>query len=288
MDMQFLFDNNMTTPLLSILIPGKNASDYHGSFDRLRLNLTKTLSNVQHYDNIEVVLCDWGSEDKIVDSLNLTTSDKFKCVYVKPEIASIYNRETQYSIVHPINTAFRASTGKYVIFWDTDCYVTAHDFDKIVEFVKVMEKTDDQSFYWGSRFHIPYEFHQDKILFSDVDEYLTTVNMSSLLHDKISVSNFLGCGIAMLMNRELWESSTGFWEELTYWGWQDIEFHRRLLTKYKFSGDLEDRGINFFHLNHHHITNSEGKRVNAQINSESFKANDENWGLSNEQLIWLE
>lgn len=277
----------MKNILLSIIIPGKNDTDYCGSFDRLRLNLTKTLDNVKRYDDVEVILCDWGSDVPILNELNLKTSDTFKCVYVNPDIAKKYNKEANYSIVHPINTAFRHSSGRYVIFWDTDCFITSVDFDKLIEFVRRMDSESDKSFYWGSRFHIPFDFHSDKKDFVDIDQYLASNGLANLAHDKISVNNFMGTGISLLMARELWESSTGFWEELSYWGWQDIELHRRLCSRYKFSGDLEDNGIIFFHLQHHGVTNILQKPHNPQNNSSRFDANGDIWGLNNEHVDLL-
>jgi hypothetical protein len=275
----------MSKPLLSIIVPGKH-DDYYGAFDRLTLNIRKTLSNIEILDmNIQLVLCDWGSTIKITDKLSINTSDRFKCVYVDPEICEKYNNGASYSIVHPINTGFRHSDGKYVIFWDSDCYVPLEDLDRLYKFVEKMSEKSDTAFYWGSRYHIPYDIHHKMIHQEQVDEYLQTCDLSTIDHDKIDINRFMGCSISLLMDRSLWEDSTGWWERLTYWGWQDIEFHNRLLSKYRFGGDLEDFGIKFFHLNHHNLTVNNKRLTNPQMNSPVFKANPPNWGLSDEQLL---
>ena len=270
--------------LLSILIPGKN-DEHFNAFERLSHNLKKTISNLEitNFKDVEVVLCDWGSEVKITDKLNIETNSNFKCVYVDPSITQKYNREAKYSIVHPINTAFKNSTGKYVIFWDSDCFVTLKDFISLYNFVKKMDQENDMSFYWGSRYHIPYEVHNNASDITEIENYLDTTDLSLIPHDKIDCNNFMGMSISILMNRELWETSTGWWEELVYWGWQDIEFHSRLRQRYNFNGDLEDHGINFFHLNHHGVTVI--RHTNHHMNSSVFEANGEVWGLSNEQLL---
>lgn len=270
--------------LLSILIPGKN-DDHFNAFKRLSLNLKKTISNIKQskFDDVEVILCDWGSEIKITDALDIQTNDNFKCVYVDPCITKKYNKDAQYSIVHPINTAFKKSKGKYVIFWDSDCYVTLENFILLYNFVKEMNIKNDMSFYWGSRYHIPYDIHNNITEILKLDDFLKNLNLNDIKHDKLNSQNFLGTSIAILMNRELWEDSTGWWEELTYWGWQDIEFHHRLSTKYTYGGSLDVHNINFFHLDHHSVTVV--KRTNPMINSSSFNANGNEWGLSNEELL---
>ena len=272
--------------LLSIIIPGKN-DDYIYAIDRLGLNLNKTLSNINnhHKGDIEVVLCDWGSEIKITEKFNLTTSKNFTCVYVPSDIAFKYNRGANYSIVHPINTAFRRSKGKYAIWWDSDCYVKTEDFIKLYEFVKVMDETDDKKFYQGPRRHIPPEVFLGVKDYSIIDSFLEANSSDSLVKDFVDDNNFLGCCISMLMNRELWEKSTGWWEELTYWGWQDIEFHRRLMTKYNYGGSLDKKGINFHHFNHHPFTPPQKFSNPPHVAAYRFEANDENWGLVNENLI---
>jgi predicted glycosyltransferase involved in capsule biosynthesis len=277
----------MSDKLLSIIIPGKNDT-YHNATKRLVLNLDKTIANINKHDySVEMVLCDWGSEEKIFDAFGFKPSDKIKCVYVPPDIAQKYNRDVKYSIVHPLNTAFRHTTGKYVIFWDSDCYVTEENFCKLYEFVERMDADNRSEFLWGSRYHIPYDVHNNAPYCEYIDNYLQTLDLSTIAHDKISLTHFMGCSISLLMPRSFWEESTGWWEELIYWGWQDIEFHYRLCHKYKFGGDLEDSGINFFHLDHHNLTVNSSRRENPQRNSPVFKANPDNWGLRDENLIML-
>lgn len=271
--------------LLSIIIPGKNDNYRENGTKTLELNLKQTIENLNFLDqdDIEVVLCDWGSEKKIIDEVVTDKHRNFKCVYVAPEITKRYNKNSNYSIVHPINTAFRKSQGKYVIFWDSDCLVTLENFKKLYFFVKDLERNNDKKFYWASKLHIPFEIYTNMNV-EEVNNWLST--NPNLMHDKISKQNFMGCGVAILMNRKLWEESTGWYEELTYWGWQDIEFHNRLKTRYEFGGDLEDFGMEFYHLNQklEQPDHSKKNLYNPQINSQNFAANSENWGLANEEL----
>jgi len=292
--------------LLSILVPGKNDNFRKSNSKVLKFNLEQAIQNIKNLgvDDVELVLCDWGSEKekKIVDEVVVEKHDNFKCVYVPPQIAEKYNGEWNYSIVHPLNAAFRHSTGKYVIFWDSDCFHMLEDFKKLYEFVQNMEKNDDLKFYWGSRHHLPYSNYSNFNEPEELANYLSS-NLNNIEFNPegtqmynagnifgMEMGGFYGNGIAMLMNRILWESSTGWFEELPYWGFQDIEFHNRLLQRYSHGGDLANFGINFYHLlpNDDHMNFDNDKHPNMKTNphnwSEKFEANPPNWGLADETL----
>lgn len=273
--------------LLSILVPGKNDGFRYNGAKTIEFNLNQTLDNIEacKAKDVELVLCDWGSEKKIVEHVVKRKHKNFRCVYVSPEIAKKYNGEANYSIVHPINTAFRHSKGKYVCFWDSDCFILNDTFKKLYEFVKKMDSTQDMNFYWASRFHVPFESYNS--LNSNKELVKLIENGVQVYHDKIkSGYEFRGASIALLMNRELWENSTGWYEELRYWGWQDIEFHRRLMQRYAYGGDIEDYGMKFFHLMQPSVKdgNKNNHLVNPSINARFFKANPPSWGLVNEKL----
>lgn len=269
--------------LLSIIIPGKNDTHRENVQKTLSFNINKTISNISKISNndVELVLCDWGSKTKIVDSLVVGNCSNFKCVYVPEDICKKYNGVASYSIVHPLNAAFRRSTGKYVIFWDSDCYVTESNFLSLYNFVVKMNENNDLNFYWGSRRNIPYDNYMKFDNFTDLDTHLDTGVVYNKDLEVNDGHDFAGCSISLLMNRELWEKSTGWWEQLPYWGWQDIELHRRLLTRYNYGGDLERQKITFYHLIY---TASKNPCINPCICSSRFEANDEPWGLINETL----
>jgi predicted glycosyltransferase involved in capsule biosynthesis len=271
--------------LLSILIPGKNDQFRKNSHKTLQFNLEQIVSNIKTLgvNDIELILCDWGSDTKIIDDVCLYKDKNFKCVYVPSVVAQKYNGNGNYSIVHPINTAFRRSSGKYVIFWDSDCFVRYQDFVNLYKFVKHMDNTDDMAFYWGSRINLPYETYYNMINAKELSDYLEVTNAG--VHEPLRKEYFEGTSISILMNRHLWEDSTGWFEKLIYWGWQDIEFHNRLCTKYKYGGDLYINSIKFYHLCDNSITvNNSHKFINPRLNSTEFKANPENWGLRDEIL----
>jgi hypothetical protein len=116
---------------------------------------------------------------------------------------------------------------------------------------------------------------------------MTTQSFSTLKHDQINCSNFAGFGGLLLLTKSMYQDSTGMWEKLVHWGWQDTEFHRRLMNKYEFGGDLERIGANVYHLEHWENRGVDPFpfQVNEHfIEAPLFNINGQNWGLGNEKL----
>lgn len=283
--------------LLSILLQGKNdkygcdANGKGGVDQRLKVSLNKLYDNLNRLNNpdVEVVLCDWGSDTKIVEDILINRNSNFKCVYVPQSIGKKYSKESDYSIAHAYNVSFKRSSGEYVIFWDSDCFIKYDDFAKLVDFVQKLSLSNNyDTFFWGSRYHLPRQSYNDANSYLDTDRFLLDNDLSSFRHDKINTTNFDGRAMSLLMSRQIGNDSTCWWEELPYWGWQDIELHIRLSTKYKFGGDLEDNGILFFHLDHHDAGKDYRSIMNPYgIMPRAFSANESDWGLSNEPLEFV-
>jgi predicted glycosyltransferase involved in capsule biosynthesis len=278
--------------LLSILVQGKN--DNYGADDngvggvsqRLKLSLNKLADNINKLNkkDIEIVLCDWGSEQKIVTDLLTVKCPQLKCIYVSPEIGKKYSKQSDYSISHAYNVAFRHSSGEYRIFWDSDCYMRYQDMVNLYDFVSLIKESSIQdTFFWGSRYHIQRQVWNDCKDFKNIDDFLISADISKFKHDKINLDRFGGCAMALLIHKDMGHESTCWWEELPYWGWQDIELHYRLASRYRLGIDLEDQNISFFHLDHH--DSKQEKFINNHyVISKYFNANDNKWGLLNESL----
>lgn len=274
--------------ILSILIIGKNDSygqdknGYGGVNKRLEITLNNLIDNLNklNKDDIEVVLCDWGSEHKIIDNLIFNKCKNFKSVYVPNEICLKYN--PYFSISHSYNVAYKNSIGSYVIFWDSDCFIDYDSFKNLYEFVKDLDiKNIKNNFWWSSRGHIPRNGYIYSQNFKDVDLYIKE-NPNLIEWQIIDTANFYGNAIAILLPRKIAEESSCWYEKLPNWGWQDIELHNRLIKKYQCGGDLFNNGIKMYHLYHHDVNDT--KAHNPRLNSLNFHANENNWGLMNEFL----
>ena len=87
-------------------------------------------------------------------------------------------------------------------------------------------------------------------------------------------------------HKEIVQEANFLYETLTKWGWMDIEFHNRIISRYECLGDLiYTLDAHFYHIGHHE--NQVGHDVhgfNPNFVSQTFNANGDNWGLGHENL----
>lgn len=274
--------------LISFLIIGKNdnygadANGKGGVGCRINLTLNKLINNVNklNVNDIELVLCDWGSENKIIDNLVKEPHKNLKYIYVPKEIGKKYN--PHFSISHSYNCAFRKSNGRYVVFLDSDCYIEHESFVNLYNFVKQLDQQNvTDTFYWASRYQAARELYNDCTNFLDLDQNLKN-NPHKINHEFMNLNTFRGCAGSLLFARNIGEESSCWFEKLPNWGWQDIDLHYRLVNKYKCGNDLNEYGIKIYHLYHH--DSKDLVNINPQISSQMLYANSKNWGLINEDL----
>lgn len=276
---------------ISIIMQGKNDTYLENFLQRLTFSISKHIDNIKKLsleDEVQIVLTDWGSEIKLIDVLNVDFSF-IKYIYVSPEIAAKYNGDAKYSYVHPLNVSARNSDGEFIVWGDSDGFLPLESFKKLYDLINELIKQNRYDiFYWGSRYHIQRVDYKNFNSITDIDNFLK-LNTKVLLHDQFNCNDFHGGAAISLITKEMYFETTGNWEKLIHWGWQDIEFHRRLLKKYKFGGDLEKLGVNIYHLEHWINTDYTNRldstiKINDSIESNDVKANGDNWGLLNEEL----
>jgi len=275
--------------LLSIITSGKN-DQYAGNFvQRLQHNLNKLNDNVSKFNtnDVEIILVDWGSEEKLSNVLDTDNFPHTEFLHIPPSIAQKYSPDSGFSIVHALNAGFRRSQGRYIFFLDGDSYVPYESLLLIYNIALSLDEEKSKTFFWASRYHLPYEIHSNTTNIEDIDESIKIWeqnNKQDWRHNKVRLHDFGGEAMGLLLSRDICEESTLYYEVLNKWGWLDIEFHHRILTRYSCVGDLEDYDVSFFHLDHHSIQNKGQNGINPNYNSPKFEANDESWGLINEDL----
>ena len=287
-----------TRPLLSILLHGRNDA-YMGNFQwRISTTINKHAQNIFELNaqkRVEIVFCDWGSEEHLINVISLSDHAKalLRVVIVPPEVARYYNQDSQYSGPHASNTSIRRSLGEYLLYSDADNYITLDSMRIILAILQqgaINGYSLDCNFFWGSRYHVPKVFHSSNPSIEELDHYIDQ-SWPTFLYSKVSKDKFLGGAGALLMTQKMWHECHGWDERLIYWGWSDIDIHYRLASKYGF-GDLEDSRVYFFHLDHYspdpktrgyepEITN---RKMNPMRVPTRFVSNDENWGLRDELL----
>lgn len=272
---------------LSIITSGKN-DDYINFVKRMQHNLSKLNDNIDKLklNDVEIIAVDWGSEKKLSDVMDASNFKFTKFIHVPPHLADKYSPDSKFSWGQSLNVGYRRSKGEYVFLIDGDSYLPLESFEKLYNLVNGFKKADN-IFYWGSRHHLPYEIHSSSSSIDPIDRSILEWNNNRDIwpSDKVNLSHFGGTAMGILLSRNICEESTLFYEKLNKWGWTDIEIHNRISRKYQCCGDLRDLGMDFFHLDHHKVQHGSSKNgQNDFLNSEEFRANDDNWGLANESL----
>lgn len=271
---------------LSIITCGKN-DGYAGNFlKRLQLNLDKLNDNIKklNVSDIEIIVVDWGSEIRLSDVLNTNNFEFIKFLHIPIDIGNVYSPDSSFSIVHSFNAGFLRSKGDYIFFIDGDSYVPYESFKKIYDLIN---NTGHYTFYWASRYHLPHEIHSSVSDILELDNVIENFEFykNNWPHEKVDLGHFQGAAMGLLLDRNICDETSLYYEKLNRWGWLDIEIHNRISRNYRCLGDLEDLGFPFFHLDHHQIQKTGNNGINPTISSVSFRANDNNWGLKYENLI---
>ena len=275
--------------ILSIITSGKNDNYGNNFLQRLQFNLEKLNDNIQKLsvDDVEVILVDWASDDKISNSLSPSRQKYTNFLYVNNRIANEISPDCSFSHVHSLNSGFRKSKGDFVFFIDGDSYIPFESFSKLYETCKKHKLNNLPVFYWASRYHLPYELHSNSNTIEEIDNHIirwTENNKVDWRHDKINLEK-VQAPMGLLLSRAIVEDSTGYYEKLNKWGYIETEYSRRLNTKNTCNGDLEDDNTVFFHLDHHSVAKlGKDKKTNDHENSSRYNANGENWGLINKEL----
>lgn len=283
---------NDKKPLLSILIGAKNDNymEYSpgvgGADHRITIAINKWLDNIEKLNvennDIEFVICDWNSKEKIINAIIDPKYKNYTYIYVPGDIAADYN--TNFSIVHSLNCAYKHSNGEYILFCDSDSYLSYEQFKNLYSFIKHLKtKTITDSCFWIPRKHVPREAYINYKNFINVDNHLMN-NHVNYLHDGpiFKDGEFYGGAAGLLISKNVAEETTCWYEKYVNWGELDLDMNRRLSTKYNMAY-VNINSLCFFHLYHHEAKNN-GYRIGNKRTDTLFKANNDPWGLSDKIL----
>ncbi len=287
-------------PVLSILCPGRNDS-YRGNLAwRLSTILNKHAENITILGlekQVELIVSDWGSASPLHNVLELTENARrlVKYLITPAAITSLYDKDAGFSLPHALNSVARRANGRYVMFSDSDVYLPTDTMAKLLYYLKrgyIHSFPMRDSFFWASKYHIPYDFIANSPYREHLEEH-TRRNLNSYVHEAVNREEFMGSGVCLLMRREMWLECTGWDERLIYRGWNDIDFTRRLLFKYRWD-DLGNHGLTFFHLEHYGdgcrpgyaLENKRG--LNPRIEPTTLAPNPPNWGLADHDLTFVD
>ncbi|MBF0227704.1 MAG: hypothetical protein HQK76_19830, partial [Desulfobacterales bacterium] len=250
--------------------------------------ISRNISVLNLLDSIEIVIVDWNSEVKLSDDLNLTPEAWKLCkfIYVPPEIAMPRNPSNRNFNSSCINVALRRACGKYLLLMGADTLLPLTSLKNLIELLNRDIQVNfniDKSHILIKRKKIHWQFIEKKPDLKTIDDFL--LKNSYLLNEGQfwpGLSANMGC---ILMHRTLWHECQGCDERLIRWGWADIELGLRINLKYPCI-ELSSFGICSYEMD----INPENRNKNAFSNmnpfiiNTSFKVNDKNWGLGNENI----
>jgi len=258
-------------------------------------------------EKVELLVVDWGSREPLRTVIPLSNAARrlVKFVQVPEAVAARFNRDSPYSFVHASNCGLRRASGDFIMYCDADTYLPQSSLQTICSSLHGHARAGEtrqpegwtqtslggnptNHFFLASRYHIPISFHKHCAASEQIDAYIAE-NKGTLDHDRINKRDFMGTATAYLMHRSIWRACRGFDERLIYWGWFDIDLFQRLRQRHEVC-DLEDAGVDFFHLEHYSNSKKRDQtvenpqRANEAKRPDRFRVNDENWGLGDYEL----
>lgn len=278
-------------PLMSICLVARN-DDFHGDY-RYRLSmclnmLAKGLADIGREKEVEVIVCDWGSEVPLHKDLVLhPAAEKLKFMIIPRDLAlSRQIRGATFAYPVGLNAAVRRSSGEYVCELTADVVLNAANLDTLLSVFagKYPGIPTREALFpiLRRQLHMVQAKRQPSL--RELEEYLNR-NLVLLPADT------MGCGYGwasgIVMHRDLWHAMRGIDETMLYWGWMDIDFALRMTQRYPIM-DLANFGVCGVHLQHYFQTPNDPvfrARLNNPANdTPSFTVNDENWGLGEQEF----
>ena len=240
---------------LSLVIASKNDlynATHTTPLFRLQTSLKQTLSNSGN-TNLEIIIVDYGSNEKIEDNLGINDS-RVKFIYIDKEECAKY--DTPFNEVKCINRGAKHSTGDFVGRIDQDTFVGKEFFDWF--------NTDDctlDNFY----------FLEDKnqIIFTMI-QYRLNWNISTPLVAKtIWIETTVGI---LLVPTKVWIESRGYNEKNIFFNHMEHEFITRLNHKHTLINLGSKLSYPFYHL-YHDRKDIKGRRKNRKKKKKDSKIN---------------
>ncbi|REL34840.1 hypothetical protein DXX92_05395 [Thalassotalea euphylliae] len=237
-------------------------------------------------NELEIVVADWGSDEKLVHALSLSQAGAqiTRFIYVSQEITSRYKSNALPGNIGA-NIALRRAKGKLVSISGAEILVPARALEALF---KQAEKSDyQQRLIVCGRFRLPAQWVLAQPCVLEWQGYLER-NSWQLAKEPGRGSFLTGNAGLFVFPQEMLHESTGLFEALDpYWGWNDVEYTMRALSRYQ-SVDLHSEGVTVFDMEHFHFAgtrNTVMKKIAPRLLSQSFNANGNDWGAG---LVELE
>ena len=280
----------LSAPLLSLIVGGRNDTymgDFRWRFSLMLNSLVRSLREIGRLGAVEVVVCDWGSEEPIhkVLALEPGAEEVVRFIIVPPEFAKTAQRDSPFPIPIVQNIAIRRSRGTFIAQTDSDIIFSPRSLRAMLNALEGREKLPvdpARALLVCSRRHIPYEISHAKPSLDEMWNYLA--HYGSMLFYEQLMQGFATPSCLALLHRDLWEKYQGYDERLIYWGWMEIDLYLRITQSLPWF-DLDGAGVNLFHIEHYPLRKQTERKMNPMdVSAETGTGND-NWGYPGESFL---
>jgi hypothetical protein len=242
---------------------------------------------------IEIFITDWNSEAPLSESIELTSEAAAisHFLYVRPDIANKYHPSEDQVFNAPCatNAAIRRASGRFICFMPADILFPPIP---LLNLIKIMMAEIEFPYDLNkcmlkiSRKMVPWQLVEKEPDLQNLEDFF--INTSGKFPgntDFFWAMPDLNCGLgAFVASKALWHLSRGFDENLTGWGFSDIEFGLRIEQIYP-GLELSHYGIFVYDLAQKPTASvARTKRLNISVYHDRLQANSYDWGLGHERL----
>lgn len=242
--------------LLSLVIAARN-DDYMGDFKwRLATSLNylaRNLSEIGRLKDVQVTVCDWGSDPPLAAVLDLNQPARMitNFAHVSAAIAMPAQKDSPFPYSVAQNVGIRHSAGRFIAHTDSDILFPKESLSNLLNLLDQPEHFQAPltgALLLASRRQIPFLVSEKKPALEELDRYLALYG-SMLKVDRLTVG-LLAPSALSLMHRSIWEACAGYDERLIYWEWMDIDLYLRITQKHPWF-DVSNFGVVLYHLEHY-------------------------------------
>lgn len=274
-------------PILSLIVGGRNDS-YMGDFPwRLATAINflgDSLASFGALHEVELVVCDWGSDIPLHQVLELNPNGRAiaRFIVVPPEFARAEQKDSPFPIPIIQNIAIRRSRGEFIAQTDSDILFRAQTLQNLLSVLRGERSigTDiTKTLMVCSRRHVPCTISSCYPSVAELNRYLDQ-HGSMLPYEPLMPGFATPSGLALL-HRSVWEECQGYNETLIYWGWMEIDLYLRLTQRMPWV-DLDNFGVDLFHIEHypHRGHGAQTRKMNPMELQDSFAVTGTSWGYA--------
>ncbi len=230
-------DSPTARPLLSLIVGARNDSymgDFKWRFSTTLNFLARNLSRLGRLADVEVVVCDWNSDEPLhrVLALSPAACAMTRFVVVPPSLARPRQLDSPFPIPIVQNTVIRRAEGEFIGQTDSDVLYSCASLHALLS---VLDGTIPgiparHAYLPAWRRHLPLAQVLRQSSLAELDEYVMHSG-GQLAIDPPGAGYGAPTALALL-HRDLWHACQGYDERFIYWGWMDVDLALRITQRH--------------------------------------------------------